>query len=528
MGGMSKRKYGSPGSKSIVNEEEEGESVHVVMGEKRNMDETVRQENNKDTKDSTGCDNGGYRRRAGPGVKQRSSTVDQRCDKDGQARTNEERSEHVTRSGRMYNRMDRDKEREVTTLSDSVRKGSEDILIRMNGYDTSNEDIKRIVREGLTALSDTVEREMSGISEKMLETVRRVVEVEVAELKDRVDRLEERARTREDSVSEMMRKVEENMEESVEKETMMSHKMKRAEDRIKEIEEEVKKMKQNRITERLEKVEERLKDSEVEKRQDNVTNRLEKLEEKITNTENMLASMRQDKESRGLDADKQKDLEDRVKLNEERMDSLRQDGESTRRKESEREMRERIEAAGKNLKYFGVDLGSGCRDRREMVKRTIGCMEDNVRLKDKEAFRTVISRTRVTLLGKDTEEKHYLGRKINTMPVLLECRSEEDKSVLELILQEAGWHSSFEWPEECMEFIRETKKEIHKLGYVESSHIVKIRPEFRNGRIRIRGEVRDKKGGRFRVVALWEVPPMERTLWDSVQARPRLPGKGQD
>ena len=60
MGGMSKRKYGSPGSKSIVNEEEEGESVHVVMGEKRNMDETVRQENNKDTKDSTGCDNGGY------------------------------------------------------------------------------------------------------------------------------------------------------------------------------------------------------------------------------------------------------------------------------------------------------------------------------------------------------------------------------------------------------------------------------------------------------------------------------------
>ena len=66
----------------------------------------------------------------------------------------------------------------------------------------------------------------------------------------------------------------------------------------------------------MEKVEERLKDSEVEKRQDNVTNRLEKLEEKITNTENMLALMRQDKESRGLDADKQKDLEDRVKLNE--------------------------------------------------------------------------------------------------------------------------------------------------------------------------------------------------------------------
>ena len=528
MGGMSKkRKYGSPGSKSIVNEEKEGE-LGQVEGDKRNTERTVRQDKDRDTTDSGGGDTGGYRRRAGAGVRQRSSTVDQGCNKDEQARTNEERSEYVTSSGRMYSWKERDKGREATTLRDRVKQGSEDILRRMDRQDTSNEDIKRIVREGLTTLADTVETEMTGISEKLSEAVRRNVEVEVAEMKDRMDKLEERARTGEDMVSEMMRKVGEVMEEYVEKETRMSHKLERAEDRVKEMEEELRKMEQNKITERLEEVEERLKDSEEGKRQDEVTNRLEKLEEKTIDTENMLASMRQDKESREADTDKQKDLEDRVKLSEERMDRLRQDGDSTRRKESEREMRERIEAAGKNLKYFGVDLGSGYRDRRELVKRTIGCMEDSVKLKDKETFRTVISRTRVTLLGKDTEEKHYLGRKINTMPVLLECRTEEDKRLLELILQEAGWHSSFEWPEECMEFIREAKKEIHKLGYVESSHIVKIRPEFRKGRTRIKGEVREKKGGRYKVVALWEVPPMDRTLWDSEQVRPRLPGKGQD
>ena len=143
-----------------------------------------------------------------------------------------------------------------------VRKGSEDILRRMDRHDTSNEDTKRIVREGLLALSDIVEREMTGISEKMSEAVRRVVEVEVAEMKDRIERLEERARTREDLVSEMMRKVEENMEESVEKETMMSHKMERSEDRIQETEDELKKLEQNRITERVEKVEERTVDKE--------------------------------------------------------------------------------------------------------------------------------------------------------------------------------------------------------------------------------------------------------------------------
>ena len=102
------------------------------------------------------------------------------------------------------------------------------------------------------------------------------------------------------------------------------------------------------------------------------------------------------------------------------------------------------------------------------------------------------------------------------------CRAEEDKKVLEEILQEAGWHSSFEWPEECMEFIKEVKTEIKKLGYAESTHDIKIRPESRDGRTDIRGEVREKEEGRFRSVAFWETPPADRTLWDSDQLRPRL------
>ena len=47
----------------------------------------------------------------------------------------------------------------------------------MDKQETSTEDIKRIVREGLMTLSDTVEREMTGIRERMAETVRRSVEI---------------------------------------------------------------------------------------------------------------------------------------------------------------------------------------------------------------------------------------------------------------------------------------------------------------------------------------------------------------
>ena len=48
MGGMSKkRKYGSPGSKSIVNEEKEGE-LGQVEGDKRNTERTVRHDKDRE------------------------------------------------------------------------------------------------------------------------------------------------------------------------------------------------------------------------------------------------------------------------------------------------------------------------------------------------------------------------------------------------------------------------------------------------------------------------------------------------
>ena len=82
---------------------------------------------------------------------------------------------------------------------------------KMDRQETSTEDIKRIVGEGLMTLSDTVEREMTGMREKMAETVMRNVEVEVAEIKTMVERLEERAKRKEDLVMERMKKLEEKL-----------------------------------------------------------------------------------------------------------------------------------------------------------------------------------------------------------------------------------------------------------------------------------------------------------------------------
>jgi len=57
---------------------------------------------------------------------------------------------------------------------------------------------------------------------------------------------------------------------------------------------------------------------------------------------------------------------------------------------------------------------------------------------------------------------------------------------------------------------------------MEEDYYIRIRPEEKDGRIDIRGDVKDRKGGyRFRNVALWDVPPADKGLWESGIVKPR-------
>ena len=62
----------------------------------------------------------------------------------------------MTRSGRRYNRTEMNTEREGWSLSDTMRKGSDNILSMLDRQEDSTEGVKRIVREGLLLMSDTI------------------------------------------------------------------------------------------------------------------------------------------------------------------------------------------------------------------------------------------------------------------------------------------------------------------------------------------------------------------------------------
>ena len=250
---------------------------------------------------------------------------------------------------------------------------------------------------------------------------------------------------------------------------------------------------ENIVRERLGKLEAGLTQDRREKVDDTVKDRLSKLEEKMKESKDKVERMRQDKEK-------------------------------VRREESKKVMRDRLQLANKSIKYMDIDFERKTGNRRELVQKTVEYMKEDENFADRKRFDTLIRRTRIVLLGKETKFKSYKSKAIYTVPVLLECRTETDKLEVEEILRVAGWHASCHWPMECMEVVKEAREEIRKMGYTERTHYIKLRPEVREGRTKIKGEVKEKEGGRFRTVAFWEAPPADRTLWDSETMKPRVPG----
>jgi hypothetical protein len=89
-----------------------------------------------------------------------------------------------------------------------------------------------------------------------------------------------------------------------------------------------------------------------------------------------------------------------------------------------------------------------------------------------------------------------------------------DAGDLDVILRRAGYFSAFHWPQEMVSFVEGVREEVRKMGYRESSHYIRVRPEERGGGIQIRADVKEKNGGRFVPKAVWQCPPLNKDYWE--------------
>ena len=163
------------------------------------------------------------------------------------------------------------------------------------------------------------------------------------------------------------------------------------------------------------------------------------------------------------------------------------------------------------------------------MERTIERMRNDVRVADRKRLDILLRRTRVVVLGKETALR-FIGNEalegVYSVPLLLECRSEVEREELDAILRNGGFHSTYPWPEELLEFVNGARGVIRRKGFEESRHFIRIRPMERKGRIVLKGDIKDKQGGSYQVVAIWDLPTVDRNKWTAETFLPlNLKGK---
>ncbi len=251
----------------------------------------------------------------------------------------------------------------------------------------------------------------------------------------------------------------------------------------------------------------------------------------MNGTSDCVAEERRSREAESMRVEEKMDrmtekIEDMKRFN----DNVADDRIQEKIRRSEKEMESKVRHAGSCLKLLDIDFGKKTDDRLWMVRSVIAWMRDDVRDQEVGSFDRIMRRTRVQILGRETMQgRGGGGNTVFTVPVLLECVNKVDAADLDAILRNAGYFSTFHWPSEIMEFIREARKEVRKLGFEENSHFVRIRPEERGGEIQIRADDKEKNGGRWTVKAFWQCPPMERHMWDLLNDIfvPRIVGRSR-
>ena len=414
-------------------------------------------------------------------------------------------------------------------VSDRMRK---EVVVLLGKLDSrrgmSAEELRDVVETGLKVVVEAVEKTMTSISDT-LTNERKERKEEEKRIGNRLDKAEEREGYKEDRMRKMEERIEEKENKEVDRvrkvEDKLQEEMLDMEDRTKIVEEKVlevarrmedrlvkmeekRKVAVSRLEEKMERMEEKMKENEDRK------NRTNNVEEKVVELTRRMEDklVRMEEKSKDLACkmeEKMERMEGKMKENVVKEERLKAEKEQTRKEEIRKVLEEKVRQSNKQLKYSNIDLGRRITSKKEIVERTIQKMRYNVRTSDRERLDFLLRRTRVVVLGKETALRfigNWPGEGVYSVPMLLECRSEVEREELEDILRNGGFHSTYHWPEELLDFINGARGVIREKGFEEGSHFIRIRPMERKGRIVLKGDVKDKEGGRFQVVAIWELP----------------------
>jgi hypothetical protein len=176
-------------------------------------------------------------------------------------------------------------------------------------------------------------------------------------------------------------------------------------------------------------------------------------------------------------------------------------------KASSKDMEERLKIATTQFKVMDVVIGKESEDRKEICRIGMEDLKKKVRSDLQQEWEKLVTDVEVAPLARKATKQP--GSSEFTVPLLFTVPEKTKRWRLEEILRNSKVYPGFHWPQEMLNVIKDYKTVLKDNGVNEDTTYIRIRPNERDGRIKIRADLKPKEGnGRFSAKATWEAPPM--------------------
>jgi len=176
-------------------------------------------------------------------------------------------------------------------------------------------------------------------------------------------------------------------------------------------------------------------------------------------------------------------------------------------------MEQKVKIAVTQFKVLDLDMGTGHKDRKELIESAKKAMTDKVRTDLRADFNDKIRKAVVTVLARQTNKRRSGDKDIWTAPVLVQIEDRESRWGAEDALRKSNVHPTFHWPKEMMDDVKAYRTKVNDMGFGDDNHYIRIRPEERDGQWRIKAETKKKDSSdRFKAVANFAIPPLDQDI----------------
>jgi hypothetical protein len=196
----------------------------------------------------------------------------------------------------------------------------------------------------------------------------------------------------------------------------------------------------------------------------------------------------------------------------ERIGELEARKDSQEAKASQAEMAGEIRQAMATFKVLDLDIGKETEDRKEIIDGAAKDMNSKIRSDVREKWTEATRTAKVIPVGRKTGKRTVDGKEINTVPVLIRIEDKDNRWKAEEALRQSKIHPAFHWPQGMLGHVKKFRQDMVEAGATEADYYIRIRPEDRSGKLRIRGDIKPKSGGRFEPKMYWNVPAFDNDI----------------